>query len=846
MKRAVAPKVKVHDFNTNEHCVESKTSSRFARVLNNFDKLKFKIGRGAQKLRARPQAHATNQTASGVSNFALPLIGPEVTRSFSDETSAEFQTSDVLPKETSSSTFELTLTGSVHRTSRSLSALSPSPSDTASEAFSLPDRLAPSLSPSVSQTLSTSSPLPKKEPFPSSETFCHLTSTLPPSLSDSIELPREGLPEAEENCRIFTPIPLSTSPTLSESTSITSPGLQGSCCVDEPALPSTSVPSNESANKRVLLPIKDASQPAPHLAPSSSTSLSSRPSHSPVPSALSSASSMADAATVTNNSDGRAQWDQMKGIPDDTFKMLLQHVLREDRNIAATRVRGRTRGAYHLVVFVDVLEKDLETEHRFVVKVPAHGTPRAWTKEDEYMLVKEAEMLKYLYQNTSLPTSEIIDYSPKVDNGWGFPHIITTRLPGNSAVELWFDEGFDFTKKRQVHDLASPVLEKKRVNFLRSLAHEMTKLKNMPFNAIGMPSLGCLDQNSPPVILPVDKTYVWPSGIDPHYIEERSVCRSTQDYTSIGMDRWQSVPIFKNNGEHTDKTMEDMGMCMVLEAVFAHQVFQSAPGDTFSLQHNDLDLQNILVDDDGNITGIIDWDGSLALPLCVAHAAVPAFLRRDWFPDESESQAFRHLVFRTEDYRQIYAAAMVEAGNPDAIYTTKSGIYQAALASVYGGGHEYDFCDKLLREIPDFRMSTDKFLNLMASGEGWKFDEILDGWLDKILQPELPKLHMQAVLADVDARLWMTEWDGFLNEPEDGLEDDSKHEHNNEDPNGQSIEQYAEQDAVRDNEYEEEQDEQSDDRDEYENEDEDDTQDEQNEHEDELEDDSDDELLAGG
>lgn len=48
------------------------------------------------------------------------------------------------------------------------------------------------------------------------------------------------------------------------------------------------------------------------------------------------------------------------------------------------------------------------------------------------------------------------------------------------------------------------------------------------------------------------------------------------------------------------------------------------------IRHRDLDMQTIFVDVFGNVTGILDWDGCLAVPRGVGYASFPEFLRRYW------------------------------------------------------------------------------------------------------------------------------------------------------------------------------------------------------------------------
>lgn len=142
------------------------------------------------------------------------------------------------------------------------------------------------------------------------------------------------------------------------------------------------------------------------------------------------------------------------------------------------------------------------------------------------MLCQEAETMKYLFENTTIPVPEVIAYSPDANSRWGFPYVIMSRLPGHSAANIWCDDHFDFSKPKRVHDIPSLQTEKKRVNFLRSLAREMSKLKDVPFKGIGIPSLGNLDPDTGSVsdALPVDSTFIWTSADDPESIEERAPC----------------------------------------------------------------------------------------------------------------------------------------------------------------------------------------------------------------------------------------------------------------------------------------------------------------------------------
>jgi aminoglycoside phosphotransferase len=73
----------------------------------------------------------------------------------------------------------------------------------------------------------------------------------------------------------------------------------------------------------------------------------------------------------------------------------------------------------------------------------------------------------------------------------------------------------------------------------------------------------------------------------------------------------------------------------------------SMPGseepETFVLLHCDLDLQNVLVDDDGEVTGILDWDSCSVVPRSVGYASLPLLLCKIGFLISASRQRGRSL-----------------------------------------------------------------------------------------------------------------------------------------------------------------------------------------------------------
>jgi hypothetical protein len=483
----------------------------------------------------------------------------------------------------------------------------------------------------------------------------------------------------------------------------------------------------------------------------------------------------------------RVNWTPLRKLPDVAFRklLLLQLFPGMEVSISRTDVLWRRQGAYHYNVCVSFFRNNALGE--YVVRIPGHGNSSTWTEEDAHNLTREVDTMRLVHQHTDVPVPEIFGYSATCDNSLGHPFILMQAIDGESAFDFWFGgEPYDWNSLWKTADEPPPEIEQKRVNFLRSLARCMSSLESLTFTKIGLPAVDesiTVDSTGPH---PAGHSYHYESTTDIHEPTLRPAFSNTQDFLTYGLDH------------KFDDTEEpsDLGARKVMEIVFAQAPFNpNNDPETFTLHHNDLDLQNIIIDDDGDIVGIIDWDGAYAAPRCIGAAAVPKFLRKDWMPafdNGIEKPPF--MAWNTEHYRQIYAAAYMLSTGPylsDAELTTKSAIYQAAVGSLFDAS-VHDFVDKLLREVPNLRISTEDVK--VGLGQGWPAcEKMLEREIKKIMEPELPKVeYMEA------ARKAAMEDEDDMEEEGEEIDDEEKEDDGDDEEEDENKENDLPQDTLSD------------------------------------------------
>ncbi|KAI4943573.1 hypothetical protein J4E91_009210 [Alternaria rosae] len=316
----------------------------------------------------------------------------------------------------------------------------------------------------------------------------------------------------------------------------------------------------------------------------------------------------------------RRNYKAIRGISRAVLEELGLDLVDPEKQLSpgSCRVTQRKEGSFHHAVFLKI-ERDDEVPQESVLKIPAQGTPKEWGMNDRMMLECEAQLLKHIRHHTDCPVPELVAY----DGGWqcaiGGPYILVKKMEGMAATDLWFGEPYRMVKTDDLHleaDDPSPEVEQKRVTFLRSFAQAMSQPVTLEFQYTGVPNYEYPEDKNPKFIA---TAWRWHCKMNMEEATSYGSFATSEAFFAAGLDR-----LCEPEKSLDSDGMTDLGVQIVMRIILSSAPFKpSMPSqaqisqagyssytvpvrETFVIRHDDLDLQNILVDADGNVTGLID------------------------------------------------------------------------------------------------------------------------------------------------------------------------------------------------------------------------------------------------
>ncbi|KAH7065231.1 hypothetical protein B0J12DRAFT_560561 [Macrophomina phaseolina] len=395
-----------------------------------------------------------------------------------------------------------------------------------------------------------------------------------------------------------------------------------------------------------------------------------------------------EAATVTpkgppsdESSWNTAKWGPVLDISDVALARLIGLYTFSTLKKSAVKIQVLDRTAGHNNAVYTMQYMALGTTAEVCIRVPACGWGDHWTPNDAEALRNTALAMRYIKKTTSLPVPTVHQYDTTFNNPIGAPYIMTSFVPGRPLLSVWHDPALT---------LPALSLEQTRQNILRSLASAMASLRPLTFPSMG-PLLfaaggnnGQASASSPPTTPRVDSAILAPFGAP------RGPSFSPADHLST--TETHAKTFFRRclaESRAYALAVEDSAEVAGVHALFAlllDAIPWSQQPESFVVAPPGFRANNILVDERGEVTGVLDWDGMETVPALVGWAAYPDFLAADVVEGVAWNLGFMDgdvLDGRAWDgYREMYANFLEEACGNGVTGVRKSHWYRVVLTSV--------------------------------------------------------------------------------------------------------------------------------------------------------------------
>lgn len=268
-------------------------------------------------------------------------------------------------------------------------------------------------------------------------------------------------------------------------------------------------------------------------------------------------------------------------------------------------------GSYNVV-----LPLTFDNGLRWAVKIPLHGDQSQWDEASSQALASEAYTMQLIKRETTIPVPEVFDFSTTIDNPLCCPYIMMSFIDGLPLYEVWHSHGVD-ANVNQAH----------RIRALKDIASAMAQLGKLSFDTSGR--LIPVANGKPLVLGPsrrVDHTAMFANWADDDEDDNDDVVFSVEPVTADPKKHY-TVPLDKHQKD--DAYLD--GLALLMRELIAW-IPEPTGVRPFVLAHPDCGLQNFLVSEEGELRGIIDWDGVKAVPRSVGNEKYPNWLTNDWDP----------------------------------------------------------------------------------------------------------------------------------------------------------------------------------------------------------------------
>ena len=235
----------------------------------------------------------------------------------------------------------------------------------------------------------------------------------------------------------------------------------------------------------------------------------------------------------------------------------------------------------------------------------------------------------------------VIAFDASNNNDLGFEWMLMEMMPGIPLADVWRTTSWSAKQKLVKHiALYTAQLFRKRFDSLGNLYHAHER-SDGPFDG----GKSAKERLSTTFFVGriVSMPLFWADGVN--QVVQCGPFRSTQEWLSA------RLLFSRNDVESTLKTSDNeddiedaqetsqnvQNLCSLLPSIFPTDPGQLP--EVSALRHDDLSQHNILVDQDGNLTAVLDWECVSAVPLWKV-CQVPAFLAGKDHHDKPEMDSY--------------------------------------------------------------------------------------------------------------------------------------------------------------------------------------------------------------
>ncbi|KAI1064025.1 hypothetical protein LB506_005725 [Fusarium annulatum] len=268
------------------------------------------------------------------------------------------------------------------------------------------------------------------------------------------------------------------------------------------------------------------------------------------------------------------------------------------------------------------------------------------------ILVSEASTLLYLQANTSIPVPQVFSYSGSSDNDIGIPYILQSKALGRSLGSYAWSPPRYQVPGLQYRSPPMPISDENRGKIMRQLGAFMSELSTHRFDSIGSlfregdasyavgeclsPSLTWQERDSLELdispfnneqdylvsLISAFTSHAKELSLTPHVffapVPDMADYESLSSYQKASR-RWNDFVAIGQKIEHSKNILYYCIAGQLLSEMIDDLSLDGA--GSFAISHPDLHLGNIYVDENFNITSIIDWSSASTGPVSEILAA---------------------------------------------------------------------------------------------------------------------------------------------------------------------------------------------------------------------------------